>query len=280
VDSPPPEVAGDITALWRRNSDPRTIDPVVDPAMNVVVSMTTHGKRLRDVWLAIESIGRGTVKPARVILWLDSEPKRLPPRLRRLVSRGLEVRWTRPGLGVHTKYLPYLRTMPLRLPLVLADDDILYPENWLEGLVEAHRSAPGDVVAYRAHVIGMTDDGSFAAYQRWQPCENTEPSFANFATSVSGQLLPVPLQRALRDEDDAFLDLAPTADDIWLHRVGVQIGIRTRQVGDEPRHWWFLPGSQVSGLNAVNVWDGGNDRQMAVAHTDLTRSRIRGDLRR
>ncbi|MEV8266699.1 hypothetical protein [Microbacterium sp. NPDC076911] len=277
VDSPPPEVARDITTLWKRNSDPRQSERIVDESSLVTVTMTTHGRRIEDVWLALESIGRGTVLPGRLILWLDSAPKRQNWRLRRLEKRGLEIRYCEPGFGVHTKYWPYLLESAAEVPLVLSDDDIVYPATWLEHLMRVHLEHPELVVAYRAHVIGMSDDG-FLPYATWRSCDDDEPSFAHFATSVSGQILPVPLQRALLDEGDIFRTLAPSADDVWLHRTAVISGFRTRQVAQGQQHWWFIPGSQVSGLNALNVAGGANDVQMAAAHTPLSRERIRADL--
>lgn len=272
VDSPPPAVAGDITSLWRRNLLTRST--VVDPLATEIVTMTTHGERLRDVWLAIESIARGSVLPRRLTLWLDTEPRRLPWRLRRLQRRGLEVLFTESGLGVHTKYWPYLTTQVITGPLVTGDDDIVYPPTWLEVLREQHRIAPGCVISYRSHLIEMTSPDVFAPYTSWPPCDSAEPSYAHFATSVSGQLIPPTLQVAIRDDGPGFLELSPTADDIWLHRAAVLHGFPTKQITAGHQHWWFIPGSQTTGLNAVNVFDGGNDRQMAAAHTSETRSRI------
>lgn len=276
VDSPPPEVAGDITALWKRNSNPLTRDRIVDPTTPAAVTMTTHGVRIDDVWLAIESIGRGTVRPGRIVLWLDGDEP-LPRRLRRLERRGLEVRRTAPGLKVHTKYYPFVAGEGEVPALVLADDDIVYPPDWLEGLLRAQRATPEHVIAYRAHVVGFDDHGGFAPYTQWRSCDTDVPSYAHFATSVSGQILPPVLQRALKDAGTAFLELAPTADDIWLHATAVRAGLRTRQVIAGQRHWWFIPGSQETGLNAVNVRDGGNDRQMRATHDARTIARMISD---
>lgn len=276
VDTPPPDVAHDITRLWLRNSRPFGAPALTDPDGEAVVTMTTHGARIRDVWVALESVGRGTVRPSRLILWLDA-PTRLPRRLRRMVRRGLEVRETEPGNGVHTKYWPYLQSTASTVPLALADDDIVYPPSWLEALLTAHRESPELVVAYRAHLIEL-DGEDLAPYAGWRSCDDDSASFAHFATSVSGQILPAALQQALRAEGTQFRDAAPTADDVWLHRTAVLAGIRTRQVLPGQRHWWFVPGSQGTGLNAVNVVGGGNDRQLRATHTPTTMARIRADL--
>ncbi|MCT9818754.1 hypothetical protein N3K63_00495 [Microbacterium sp. W1N] len=276
VDSPPAPVAADVTSLWRRNLTSKK--PVVDAAHPEVVTMTTHGDRLRDVWLAIESIGRGAYLPGRIILWLDHEAG-LPWRLRRLRKRGLEVKYVEAGWGVHTKYWPYVSTQAITGPLITADDDIIYPPNWLGDLSHAHRAHPDDVIAFRAHTVGMSTPSVFAPYTTWLPCLTTEPRYSNFATSVSGQLIPPALQRHILGEGTAFTSAAPTADDVWLHRCAVTFGFATRQVEETPLHWWFIPGSQVSGLNAQNVIGGANDRQMQASHTSQTRARLWNELR-
>lgn len=162
--------------------------------------------------------------------------------------------------------------------MVLCDDDIVYPPTWLAGLLEASRRHPDCVVAYRCHAIRFDGD-RLAPYRSWPTFDLSPPSFAAFATSVSGQLLPASLVDAIRDAGEAFLELAPTADDIWLHRVAVANGYRTAQVEAHPVHFPFIPGTQGSGLNAENVWSGGNDRQLARTHDQLL-ARIRADADR
>lgn len=236
--------------------------------------MTTHGERLRDTWVAIESIARGTVRPKRLILWLDEPRRRLPWRLRRLQRRGLEVIYVEPSFRVHTKYWYYVTTQALGAPLVLADDDIVYPPTWLEGLRSAHAESPTCVIAYRAHTIAMKSRDEFAPYAEWPSCDIAEPSYAHFATTVSGQLIPLAVQQTLQDEGTGFVKMSPTNDDLWIHRAGVLAGYPTRQVAAGQQHWWFVPGSQATGLNAVNVTGGENDRQMAASHDGRTRARI------
>lgn len=102
----------------------------------------------------------------------------------------------------------------------------------------------------------------------------------SFATSVSGQLLPPKLQQQLRAEGRRFLELAPKADDVWLHYTEVAHGWRIRQVTDQSQNYPFVPATQSIALNATNVFEGGNDRQLAACHTEATRSRIAADAER
>lgn len=280
VDAPSSEVAGELTALWRANSLGRR--RAVDPEGEAVVSMTTHGPRLAQAWVALESIAQGEVRPRRLILWLDERPARLPWRLRRLVARGVEVLDAPKGLGVYTKFWAHLESAdPLERPLVLADDDMVYPREWLAELLAAHRAHPEDAIAHRAHAIPVERDADgtvrFGPYTSWQPVASTAASHAHFATSVSGQLLPPGLQKALRAEGRRFLELAPKADDVWIHWVEVRHGWRVRQVADRSRNYAFVPATQTVALNATNVFQGGNDRQLAACHDAATLAKVADD---
>lgn len=273
-DRPTPAVLREIATLRARNLTARAA--VVDPRAEVVVTMTTHGERIRLAWVALESIARGASLPRRLVLFLDEHERgaRLPAPLRRLQRRGLEILPAVPGLGVHAKYWPHVTAEARHaLPLVVADDDMLYPERWLASLVAAHRARPGLVHAFRAHRIPC-ERGRLAPYRTWAPVVGTEASFANFGTGVSGQLLPTALLDQLHAEGDGFRERAPAADDIWINAVAVRAGIRTAQVEEHAHNFPFVPGTQATGLYRSNVAGGENDRQLASALTPAEVSRI------
>jgi hypothetical protein len=247
--------------LWRlilRNA--RTSVPVVGDAP-AVVSLTSFGRRIDQVAYAIESIAGGSVRPRRLILWLD-EPLSLgdlPPALLRLQSRGLEIRET-VDHGPHKKYFPYATSESAHtLPLVTADDDVLYPRSWLAGLLSAYTALPDAVHCYRANVA-MAQDGAFLPYTEWPRCTTTRASRAHFATGVSGVLYPPMMLKDLARRGTAFVEAAPTADDIWLHWVALRLGLPVCQVAARPVHFPLIRGSQETSLTAANVQGGGNDR--------------------
>ena len=132
--------------------------PVTKPG-GPAVSLTTYGRRSEKVYYAIESIAIGTIRPSRLILWIDDEAllKNLPTTIRRLQKRGLEVKSCR-NYGPHTKYYPYLESKEaFDTPLVTADDDVLYPRYWLKKLIEANQEYPNAVNCFWAHVVAMNE---------------------------------------------------------------------------------------------------------------------------
>jgi hypothetical protein len=248
----------------------------------VVVSLTTYGTRLSTVAYAIESIATGDLRPKQMILWLDDPDgfKHRPTSLRRLEGRGLQVRLTR-NFGPHTKYFPSLGTaLSQNLPLVTADDDILYPRSWLSRLMAAGREHPQEVSCYRASIV-TSFDGRIAPYGTWPQCRDTVASVTRFATGVSGVYYPASMLRALAARGDEFMERSPRADDIWLHWVALQEGLRVRQISPTARHFPYIPGTQKQTLLEENVYRGTNDLRIAGLYSPsdielLTRAALCG----
>lgn len=232
-----------------------------------VVSLTSYGDRVKNVYIAIESIAQGKVKPSRVILWLDSESanRGLPGQLRKQQQRGLEIRICA-DLGPHKKYYPYLESCDvIEVPLVTADDDLVYPRWWLKGLVDEYRKHPEVVNCYRARRIQFSGR-KLASYKDWELTKSTEPSFCDFAGSGAGAILPIPLQRFIRSAGTRFLDCCPRADDIWLHVQALRAGYRVRQIHSREFRLLEIPRSQQQALHLDNLAGGGNDRQIVATY--------------
>jgi hypothetical protein len=244
-----------------------------------VVSITSYGSRIDSVYLTVESIGSGSALPSRMILWLDDADRfdNLPAPLARLQRRGLEIRRA-DNYGPHTKYYPYVESCERFLtPLVTADDDILYPHDWLEGLMRANAQGNEAIHCYRARVIALTSDG-LAPYEDWSLCTSTKPSTLNFATGVSGVIYPPSFLTMLKQAGRAFEDCCPKADDIWLHAQALRGGFQVRQINSKSKHFPMIPGTQKIALQDSNRrgQTPGNDRQAesTYSHLDLDTLRV------
>jgi hypothetical protein len=245
-----------------------------------VVSLTTHGTRCRTVFLAVESIARGTLLPSRLILWIDDIKlfERLPRTIKRLQSRGLEVHFC-PNYGPHTKYYPYLETQSsFDRPLVTADDDQLYPQYWLAKLAQAHESYPDCINCHWA-VIMDVDDGGIAPYHRWKRCASPEPSYRYFALGVSGVIYPPRFLALLKELGTAFRDCCPRADDIWLHMQALRASYKIRQIATKELQSLKIPRSQHEALSRQNDQGGANDHQVKQTYnpSDVDKLRIACD---
>jgi hypothetical protein len=248
-----------------------------------VVSLTSYSRRVLFVHLAIESIGRGTLRPSRLILWLDEEgPLAKPPRsLRRLERRGLEIKST-DDFGPHKKYFPYVEGEAQHsVPLVTADDDLLYPRDWLATLVAAYRPEERVVVAHRVHRIAVLRD-DIAPYVTWGRATSGRPSARHFATGGSGLVLPPAVLDHLRELGRQFEGRAPTADDVWLNFAILHSGHRVRPLLhlDESDYGQTrgIGRHRVEPLLVQNVFRGGNDRQIAQTYDVSTKAAVLADV--
>lgn len=240
-----------------------------------VVSLTTHSTRIRTVHLAIESIAHGVQKPSRLILWI-SEPgtfHSLPPALKRLQDRGLELRLTE-DMGPHTKYYPYLEMEnEYGAPLVTADDDVFYPPYWLETLMKVHRTNPSVIHCYRVRLMRL-NQYHFEPYSSWNTCSTLEPSHLNFILGVDGVIYPFAFLNHLKSHGNAFIQSCPTADDIWLTYIAYREGFKIAPILKTPDKFPSIPGTQLNRLSKTNVNQGGNQIQLAQTFTSEDRTTL------
>jgi len=254
--------------LARRNLTSKS--PVIDAAGEAVVSLTSYGSRIANVYQAIESIGRGAVLPSRLMLWLDKseQGKQIPPELNRLMDRGLEIMFTR-DYGPHKKYYPYIASQDsFNTPLVTADDDTLYPSWWLARLVAAWRQHPQTVNCYRSRVIAMNSN-RLDRYSNWRVSRKGRvASVRNIAVGASGIIYPPALLQALQSAGTGFINLCPTADDLWLHVQAIRNGFKIRQIDSAPHLFPTLPGTQRGGLYQDNLRANRNDELIRKTYND------------
>jgi hypothetical protein len=232
-----------------------------------VVSLTTYGMRLQTVHLTIESIAAGRLLPSRLILWLDEKSAldTPPAALLRLQKRGLEICFCQ-NFGPHKKYFPYVTSeRNFTVPLVTADDDILYPRFWLERLQDAYQRHPEVINCGRARVI-VFDEQNIAQFAQWPMCRSTKPRFGNLAIGDSGVLYPPEFLDVLKKAGLGFQKCCPTADDVWLHVQALRAGYKVRQIRPKPLHLPSIPGTVKIGLWNQNR-AGGNDRQIKATYT-------------
>jgi hypothetical protein len=242
--------------------------PVVAPS-GPVVSLTSYGDRIASVYLTIESIGRGTVLPSRLTLWLDEEQwvRNLPKELRRLQDRGLEI-LPAPDYGPHKKYYPYVSSQDsFASPLATGDDDTLYPSWWLAGLAESYRERPDLVNCYRARVVAV-EGRRLNRYDNWALCRKGQrESVRLFAIGASGIIYPPKLLRMLKISGTAFIDKCLKADDIWLHAHAIRNGFKIRQIDPTPHLFSTMPNSQQGGLYRSNMHLNRNDEYIRNVYT-------------
>ncbi len=238
----------------------------VDPrphglGLPLIVSLTSYPPRFPTLAITLRALLGQSVGPDRVILWIAApDMAALPDDVRAL--RGLEIRPC-DNLRSYKKFAPAMAEFPEAV-IVTADDDMYYGPDWLADLVGVAQAYPGRIVAHRAHRVRWQGD-ALAPYGRWDKNITGAVEGSDiFATGVGGVLYPPGSLASEAVRADLFMDLCPSADDVWLYWMARRAGTVVRHVGPPMRivEW---PGSQEQSLRAQNHGaEAGNDRAIAA----------------
>lgn len=187
----------------------------------VIISLTTYGKRINEVYLSVESIMQGTVKPNRIILLLAEDEfkgKILPKTLQMQQKRGLQVEYC-DEIRSYKKIVPVMEKYPDAC-IVTIDDDLIYEFDLLENLIKAHIENPEDICACRMHRITLNSDNRPNSYMKWKWLVwPQDKSNLNFLTSGGGTLFPPHCFVNEFFNREAFMSLCPYADDVWINAM-------------------------------------------------------------
>lgn len=188
----------------------------------VIVSLTTVPARIDKVWITVESLLRQKEKPDRILLWLAEDEFRdvpIPKMLKMQEKRGLEIRYCN-NLRSYKKFYYSMLEFPDDYVLTV-DDDSIYSERMIREMLTVSGLYPNCIISNRAHKIRADEQGLFE-YLRWHSYDDRRnisetPSYQNFFTGNGGVLFPVRLLDKVIFNQNAFLEIAPTADDAWLN---------------------------------------------------------------
>lgn len=237
----------------------------------LIVSLTSYDKRFGILHLTLDCIFKQTVKADRVILWVaESEKGLLPESVLAFKEYGLEIKACE-DLKSYKKIIPLLKEDSNSF-IVTADDDLYYPDNWLNDLIGAWNGNYKTVVAHRAHKILLNQDGMPVPYSKWEWEYNlsTDESSLIFPTSGAGVLYPPHCFYRDVINENLFSKLSPGADDVWLYWMCRMNGVKFKVVGKkmELLEW---EGITEKPLWHENLLNGGNDSNInkMIAHYGL-----------
>lgn len=258
-------VAHDMRRLCLMSHDVGITDQM-NTKEEIVVSLTTYGKRLYDVYLTIESIMQGTMKPNNIVLWLEDNLKTevIPLYLQRQVQRGLEIRFCK-DIKSYKKLIPSLKAFPDSI-IVTIDDDVIYEPDVLEKLVNAYNKDSHHVYANRVNKITIDATGEPQKYSSWKVVKEMGESPLNFFTGVGGVLYPPHCFPNEVFNEDSFMNLAPYGDDIWFYAMALLNGYTVSKVftHDENGNDFLVNGS-VQDVSLYHINTEGvnmNDKQI------------------
>ncbi len=242
-----------------------------DNPESVIVSLTSFPERMYDIHYCLYSLLTQELKPKKVILWLAEEqfPNKeedIPQKVLKLKDNGLSIKWCN-DIKAYKKLIPALKAYPNDY-IVTADDDLFYPKNWLKEIWQTHKEYPGTIISSRTRQVSFDEEGNLNDYNDWElSTAKKEPSYLNFPTNGAGTLFyPNSLQKEVSNEE-LFLKLCPTADDIWFWTMAILN--KTKITGVEKPYTQLCYVNMTRELNVLDeytLWEvnkeGNNDIQL------------------
>lgn len=238
----------------------------------LIVSLASYGKRLREVALTIESLMQQTLRPNRIILNLDpSERNRpLPMSLKKQIKRGLTINYTEEEIRSYKKLIPVLEKYPEAL-IITVDDDVLYNFDVVERLFDSYLNNPDKVSALRVHTMKFDANDDLLPYNEWDMEKvTTENPRHIFPTGVGGILYPPHILSKEVFNRETYMEICQTADDVWFHAMALKNGkcfVKAASRNPEGNDYTLNVGLQKDGLYIINTGELAlNDKQIKAVY--------------
>lgn len=196
----------------------------------LVVSLTSFPAAIDYAVTAIKSLLNGSLLPDKLVLYLTLDQFKegeLPTELRMMERENdiFEIRDYPHEIRSYRKLIPALKDFPEAV-IVTVDDDVSYDKDMLKDLMAMHQKYPEAIIANRAKLID-----SSKPYKKWKKLrwydflsEKIKIDIRVIQTGVGGVLYPPHSLNPEMIDEQLFMKLAPTTDDIWFWAAAVTNG--------------------------------------------------------
>lgn len=259
------KITGGVTAYKVKRKKPEYGLSKEDRDVPIIVSLTSFPPRFPYIDLCLKSLLLQETKPDKIIVYLgsDSTPDMLTKQMLDYQEYGIEYRFDKDeNLMPHKKYFYAMQEYP-DAAVVTADDDVIYPANWLTLLYRSFQKYPNAISARRVHLMKFKN-GKLLPYDSWKDqCRDiTEPSMLLIGTGNAGILYPPGCFDSESFNISNIKKLCLRTDDIWLKCMEIRNRIPVVWV----RNWQVCPASidnkDNQRLQDENIFSGKNDTIM------------------
>ncbi|MDR1267377.1 MAG: hypothetical protein LBJ70_03295 [Holosporales bacterium] len=204
------------------------------PTPRLIVSLTSHPARIAQSYAAVYTLLTQSLKPDKVVMWLAEsqfpcKEHDLPYELLHLRQFGLSIQWCE-DLKSLKKIIPSIKACPDDI-IVVADDDILYPVDWLKILYTHYQKDPSCIHGNRSFLCFWNN--ACDADLGTNVAESGVPSLLCVPSAGMGVLYP---PHSLHEDvvrSDMAMEVAPREDQGWCWVMAVRKRTRIHIADDE-----------------------------------------------
>ena len=196
----------------------------------IVVSLSAEEDDFDNLEYTLFSIFNQSIPPDNVLLWVSDEYELsdLPYSVTQFIKNGLDVRFVKYA-GSFTKVLYSLKEFKDSI-VVIADENIIYPKNWLAKLYVSYVSNPNDIHAHTVACV-TEDKERIGSVKTWKKFAGMEKADYNYFPFESGGILYPPgcfIREIFRD--DIYSKKVNTSWEIWSWVIALVSGRKIRLV--------------------------------------------------
>lgn len=233
----------------------------------VIVSLTSHGERLKIAAKAIFSILNGIEKSVHIVLTLYKDDiNKIPEDIKLFIDGNfIELLIADENLKPHLKYY-YVMKKYKAVPIITIDDDCIYSKDLVSSLLNCYNKHSNSICARRIHEIKNTK------YRNWkyEISYNNISKYKKLATGVGGVIYP-PNILDIDNIDINEIKQCLLADDIFLKAIENRKNIDIQLVANNQKHP-LQEKSQIilrTALSNANVLNNKNDLYVKRFYKDI-----------
>ena len=236
-----------------------------DSDKKIIASLTTYGKRINTIEIAINSILKQEKKVDKILLWLAEDEfnfENIPNNLKKLHNDNqIEIKFCK-DIKSYKKLIPTLDLYKDEI-IITFDDDVVYNKSLIKKLYEEHLKYPDTIICARGHKMLFNSQKDILPYKNWTfSSDDFMPSYDIFPTGVGGILYPPNCFYKDIQNEELFMSLAPNADDIWFKAMSLLNNRKSKIINQNNKEFsniTTIDNTQENALYLKNVNQGMND---------------------
>lgn len=221
--------------------------------VKVIVSLTSHSVRIKNLSKVLFQIYNGTFKDLQIVLTLyKDDVKLITPDLQAMIDNDIvKLIVADKDLGPHLKYF-YAMQEYRSLPVITIDDDVMYKSTFVEELYNSYKKY-GCIIAQRCFDILSRNGEVITHYMSWiyRATQKDYPTERIFATGHGGILYPPDCLKLSNDNIPEILD-CKFDDDFYLKALEVRNHLKI--YATKHTLWYMFEELNDNETQSIGLW--------------------------